>query len=396
MVASVLKDAAANVAPFRRMGLGLLRTASIYGANASGKSNVLRALLYMSLAVRNSYRDWTPDGPIPIQPFQLDQASRNNASVFEVDILLNGVRYTYGFRLDSTRVLEEWLYSFPRNRRTLLFKRNGGASPFSFGRTLSGRNRSIRELTRRNSLFLSVAAQNNHKALLPLYNWFTNLGVVYNPKGMLVEFTANLCRDEEVRSTVAKMLSAADLGVTGVSLRKEPFNEKTGRIADAWSHAITGGPVPDDLRNLTRISVLHKGEAGRSIPLPMEHESDGTFSFFSLLGPILGALRNGSVICVDELEASLHPMLAAEIVRLFNDRKTNPRNAQLIFTTQDTNLLDTGLLRRDQVWFTEKDGEGRSHLYPLTDYKPRKNENLERGYLQGRYGAVPFLGSLAG
>jgi hypothetical protein len=351
----------------------------------------------MSLAVQSSYRGWAPDGPIPTQPFQLDQASARRPSLFEVDVLLRGVRYTYGFRLDGSKVREEWLYAFPRNRRTLFFKRDAEASsPFTFGRALSGKNRSIQELTRPNSLFLSVAAQNNHKALLPLYNWFERLSVIYNPKGLLVELTANLCGDEGTKAMVTRMLSAADLGVTDVHFRKEPFNEKVGKFIDAWSDAVVGAPVPDHLRNLTRISVLHKGDGGRSIALPMEQESDGTFAFFSLLGPILAARANGSVLCVDELDASLHPLLAAQIVRLFNDPKTNPRNAQLIFTTQDTNLLDTGLLRRDQVWFTEKDGEGRSHLYPLTDYKPRKNENLERGYLQGRYGAVPFLGSLAG
>lgn len=132
--------------------------------------------------------------------------------------------------------------------------------------------------------------------------------------------------------------------------------------------------------------------------MPLEEESKGTLTLFNLAPAVLSVLWTGGILVVDELEASLHPLLGLHIVRQFNDPARNPRNAQLLFTTHDTNLLGTTLgepaLRRDQIWLTEKDKEGASRIYPLTDYKPRKEENLERGYLQGRYGAIPFLGEL--
>jgi hypothetical protein len=137
----------------------------------------------------------------------------------------------------------------------------------------------------------------------------------------------------------------------------------------------------------------HRGQSESPVELSIFNESDGTVAYFSLLGPVVNTLESGGVLCVDELNSSLHPLLALELVRVFNDRKRNPLGAQLIFNTHDTNLLDSSLLRRDQIWFTEKDSSGATHLYPLSDFKPRKNENLERGYLQGRYGAIPFLGS---
>ena len=141
------------------------------------------------------------------------------------------------------------------------------------------------------------------------------------------------------------------------------------------------------------VSLTHKGSGRRDVPFGLENESDGTVAFYGLLGPLVHFVGSGGTLCVDELDASLHPLLALGVLHYFSNPKWNPHGAQIIFTTHDTNILDRASLRRDQIWFTEKDAEGGTHLYPLTDFKPRKNENLERGYLQGRYGAVPFIGS---
>jgi AAA15 family ATPase/GTPase len=139
------------------------------------------------------------------------------------------------------------------------------------------------------------------------------------------------------------------------------------------------------------VSLIHRGSGPRDVPFGLENESDGTVAFYGLLGPLVHVVRLGGTLCVDELDASMHPLLALGMLQYFSSPELNPRGAQIVFTTHDTNILDMASLRRDQIWFTEKDSEGGTHLYPLTDFKPRKNENLERGYLQGRYGAVPFI-----
>jgi uncharacterized protein len=183
----------------------------------------------------------------------------------------------------------------------------------------------------------------------------------------------------ELASNFRTLIRNADFGICDIEVKHESVNLANGRSVTIPNFFFQHSPKEQDAW------------------LPLASESKGTQTMFRLALPIVSLMRRGGVLVVDELEASLHPMLAAKIVEQFNDPKTNPKNAQLIFTTHDTNLLGNLLgepLRRDQVWFTEKDKEGATRLYPLTDYKPRKPENLERGYLQGRYDAVPSLGKL--
>ncbi|MGO8731812.1 MAG: AAA family ATPase [Terriglobia bacterium] len=415
LVASSLKDSPEAVTQVEGLDLGLVRVAAIYGANASGKSNVIKALAYMSSAVQNSQRRWPPEGPIPREPFLLDPQSKIDPSSFDVDLQIRGVRFHYGFTLNDQEISEEWLDAYPSGskptRKQMWFKREGKA--FTFGNKLGGDNRAIERLTRPNSLFLSAAAQNNHEILLPVYKWFAeHFRYVPKERGDLNIETAKMCRDETLKSPVLGMLQLADLGVVGLDVREtehelalptfergadaeiravaEEANEAVRRLFAKIEEKMKGVGILDKEPVL---GFIHTGSAKGGVTLGEHNESDGTLAFFGLLGPALGAVKSDGTICVDELDASLHPLLALEVVRLFNDPKLNPRGAQIIFTTHDTNLLDKASLRRDQIWFTEKDAEGSTHLYPLTDFKPRKNENLERGYLQGRYGAVPFIGS---
>ncbi|MGO4879443.1 MAG: AAA family ATPase [Bryobacteraceae bacterium] len=239
----------------------------------------------------------------------------------------------------------------------------------SFGGKMPGDHKTIQALTRKNSLFLSTAAQNNHEALLTVYTWFSRLPAPIIERRGFPQDVVELCQNEQSKRTIVRLLSRADLGVPDVMVDE-----------------LMGSPPVTDIRLAHRID-------GAEIPLAMHQESNGTLAYLSLIGPIMWGLRNGAVLCVDELDASLHPLLGVEIVRLFNGPATNPQNAQLIFNTHDTNLLGSGELRRDQIWFTEKDSAGSSHLYPLTDFKPRRRENLGSGYLQGRYGAIPFIHS---
>lgn len=410
-MAGSLKGPPEAVTQIAGLNLGLLRVAAIYGANASGKSNVIKALGYMKFVVQNSQRKWSPEGPIPREPFLLDPKLKSDPSSFEVDLLLDGTRFHYGFTLNDREVVREWLDAYPTGKRQLWFKRE--AEVFTFGKNLTGDNRAIERLTRPNSLFLSAAAQNNHKGLLPVYKWFSEqLWNVPRERGFLDQTTALMCKFEGFKSWILRALRAADLGVTGLEVREmnllSLMQEAEEKVDDAhrfrvaeWFGAVRkiaalakeeGVEIPV-LEKRQMLSLFHEGSISAGVPFGQENESDGTLAFFGLLGPVVATITSGGTLCVDELDASMHPLLALEVVRLFNDPKLNPRGAQIIFTTHDTNILDKASLRRDQVWFTEKDAEGGTHLYPLTDFKPRKNENLARGYLQGRYGAVPFIGS---
>lgn len=371
---------------------GVLPVTAIYGANASGKTNVLRALAFMANAVSSSYRSWNPDGAIPRDPFLTDELSRGRASEFAVDFLLGGVRHEYGFRLDSETVLEEWLRLYPKTKRQTWFHRKAGC-PISFSSKMSGENRTIENLTRKNCLFLSTAAQNNHEALLPIYQWFVNsVFFVIGVRAFFNEITKSLCRAPAVRDFISNLLAAADLGIVGIELQEEKTKDEHRRLFDALVAAIKPSgeaalPYPE---TVPQIQLVHRFGDHRST-FPKELESDGTIAYLSVIGSVVDVIQKGALLCIDELDASLHPLLAAQIMRLFNSTSSNPRGAQLILTTHDTNLLGGGLLRRDQVWFAEKNNEGASHLYPLSDFKPRKEENLQSGYLQGRYGAIPFI-----
>lgn len=267
---------------------------------------------------------------------------------------------------------------------------------------MKGENKLIEEITRNNALFVSAAVQNKHIQLTPIFSWFRSLQPINLPtitpqvssswfsgtaldrwleKGVAEArqpaLFENPTSDESLIERFRSLLTNADAGIIDLKVDKSESDEFARRARSR------------------RILLKHQSEFGDAW-LPLEEESKGTQTLFRIAMPILHAIQEGSTILVDELEASLHPMLAQRLVRQFNTPETNPRNAQLIFTTHDINLLGTTLhepaLRRDQVWLTEKNDEGATELYPLTDYKPRKAENLERGYLQGRYGAIPFLG----
>ena len=383
---AALPDGRTDLVRMEGAGLNLLRVAGIYGANAAGKSNVLEALEFMSQAVRGSHRQWGPEQPIPREPFLLDPKMREEPSLFEADFLIDGVRYQYGFRLDDERVLEEWLHTYPKNRRQVWLSRNADAlEPFAFGRELKGSNRTIEALTRKNSLFLSVAAENNHQALLPVYSWFVK-GINFSSARNRADRIPLRALEQDEKG-ILNFLKLADLGIVDFEIQSQIV--PVARIKE--------GEVPLQPASVLRIDLYLKHQAKHGeISLPIERESQGTRAWLSLLEPFLDTLSNRGVLCIDELDASLHPHLAAEVIRIFQDPDRNPGGAQLIFNTHDTNLLgnllsERPILHRDQVWFVEKDSEGASHLYPLTDFKPRKAENLERGYLQGRYGAIPFI-----
>ncbi len=376
-------------------GEPLLPAAVIYGANASGKSNAIAALSFMREAVLASQRAWEPEGRIPRIAFAWGNKHRAS-SMFEVSFLIDGTKFAYGFVVDDNVVEEEWLFAWPNNRKQTWFERESGQ--FKFGENLKGPNESVKEVTRSNSLFLSAAAQHGHEQLTPLYSWFRRILPVnvpgrryaYGfPGGIDFLFSSDddqltlFPRDDAEDATanrVRQLLNSADVGIVDIK-RTDTEQEDRGRT-------------------FRRRRIMLQHQAGDEDSwLDLQDESEGTKTLFRVAPLLFRALDTGGLLLVDELESSLHPLLGLAIVKMFNSPKANPHNAQILFTTHDTNLLGTVLgeppFRRDQIWFTEKDKEGATRLYPLTDYKPRKVENLERGYLQGRYGAIPFLGNIA-
>lgn len=371
----------------------LLPVAALYGANASGKTNVLNALAFMRDAVLFSFGSWSPDQGVPRNQFAWGP-KKKGSSFFEVTVLVDSIRHQYGFVLSDESILEEWLFAWPNGKKQVWFERDGGT--YTFGGNLRGDNRVIEGVTRANALFLSTAVQFGHSQLQAIYSWFramrpinvgesfsmvhTELAIarMFGQTGQSALFPDEDAPDEQLSETFLSLLRRADLGIVDLRVEKSEPIEKSRRLPRI------------------RFYLKHQNDDDESW-LPLDQESKGTRTLFRFAFPILEAIRQGGILLFDELEASLHPSLAQQIVRQFNDPKTNPHNAQLVFTTHDTNLLGTTfgepVLRRDQVWLTEKDDQGATIVYPLTDYKPRKAENLERGYIQGRYGAIPFLGN---
>ena len=374
-------------------GDSVLSVAAIYGPNASGKSNLLSGLAFMRSAVVHSHRFYSPDGGVPRVSFAWG-AKASEPSLFELSFKISGIRYEYGFVADSDRFLEEWLHAYPSARKQVWFERDEDV--FKFGEHLKGDNRLIEKITRPNSLFLSAAAQNRHEQLTPIYSWFRSIRIT--------DTDSLPARGDSGGDKTRRTSPFGEWALRSFDKMETPTLDVFGAQAERFRkllHAADFGIV--DLRAAKEqeagagpsgIMVRHKSEIDEAW-LPLEEESHGTRQLFRLAPALLDALTHGSVVLIDELEASLHPLLALQLVKTFNDRAQNPHNAQLIFTTHDTNLLgttyETPPLRRAQVWLTEKDESGATRVYPLTDYKPRKAENLERGYLQGRYGAIPFL-----
>jgi AAA15 family ATPase/GTPase len=366
----------------------LLTSAVIYGANASGKSNVLDAMAFACDAVANSHPHWDANVGIQRRPFAWGEA-RSLPSLYEVVFIRESLKFQYGFTIDDKKVCEEWLYAWPNQRKQVWFEREGQV--FKFGDKLRGQNETISKLTRDNSLFLSAARQNNHQQLAHVYFWLSDLQTAKVSRSWPFRQGHHIRHldylpfpqdyDERVFAIMRPLLQAADLGIVDVRLREAGWAGETVS-RENWSDVI---------------QLRHSTDENDSW-LNIEEESRGTQALFRYAWPIVDALETGGLLLIDELESSFHPLLALAVLNIFQNPDTNPNNAQLIFTTHDTNLLGTTLgepaMRRDQVWFTEKDSTGATRLYPLTDYKPRQVENLERGYLQGRYGAIPFLGDL--
>jgi len=391
--------------------------AALYGANASGKTNLLRAMSFAQNAVVNSHRTWNPDGGIRGRsPFLLAPVDPG-VTMVEFELRIDGLRYRYGFECDDASFVREWLHSFPRGKRRVLFERDSTLpDPWRFGRTFLGPNKVVAETTRKNSLYVSAAASANHAGVGPVYQWFSQHFDYIRPENRDGRMSSSLAGLEgegasnRVQQTLA-FLKAADVGIVDVRVVREPVSDRQSGVIRRVLAAINDPSLSDTVvqqntiddaieRASRKIRFEHQGEDGRAASFDVSDESFGTRALLALSGPVIDALRDGDCLVIDELDGSLHPHLVAALIAVFKSDIDNPHHAQLIFTTHYAALLsgrsaEHGVLERDDVWLVEKDETGASTIFPLTDFSPRQRENLDWAYLQGRYGAVPMLGRLA-
>lgn len=387
----------------------LINSAVIYGANASGKSNLVHALRFVRTFVRKSAKS-NPETRIPVQSFRLDKTTITSPSEFEITFIQKGIRYQYGFVVDKQQIYEEWLFAYPKGVAQSWFEREWIPEEknyrWHFGSFLKGEKNKLIPLTRENVLFLSLATQFNHEQLTLVYKWFSkHLRVLkaHENVRLLEMLTSELIENNEsLYSKINELLGIADLGIVDFSLNKKDLVSDIEKLPENTPEEVKSALMAlSSLANDTKtveVSMKHQTNSSldKDMPFHIQDESLGTRRLFGISGPVLLALQKGEVFIVDELDSSLHPLLVRALVNLFHNSKTNPHGAQLIFNTHDTTLLDSAIFRRDQIWFSEKDNEGASHLYSLLEFGVRGTEAFGKGYMQGKYGAVPIIGNLEG
>jgi len=371
----------------------VVKTAAIFGPNASGKSNVLRAMLWLRQFVLASSKEGQVGEPINAQPFRLSTAWEHEPSHFEVEFFLEGHEYRYGCEVTARRVESEWLFrKRPKSKPALLFTRAG--QKFSLSGEFFKEGKGLEERTRENALFLSVCAQWNGPEATKIVGWMRRLRAVsgLSESGFLA-FTAERLADGRHRQGILDLAQKADFNISGLRSEFEKLAEDN--LPDTARSRLSG---PNAAR--VEIKTAHEQRDGDGNTVGKvefdltEDESEGTQKFIALAGPITHALEEGSILVVDELEARLHPLLTQAVVDLFHS-PANRKHAQLIFAAHDVTLLDPARFRRDQIWFVEKDGQGATELYPLAEFDPaqvRAGSNFSRQYLLGLFGALPKLG----
>lgn len=373
----------------------LLKCEAIYGANASGKSNLLRAMRFMTHFAFHSAKETQAKEPINVTPYKLATHTKNKPSSFEIVFIIDKVKYRYGFEVDKEMVVAEWLYYATKIQEKELFLRENDiidvAKAFKEGKGLEAK-------TRDNALFLSVVAQLNGETAIKILNWF-GYGIRElsdNLDKFFQDMTAKMLNDEKSKDMLLKLIQRADFNIDlirakeveiDVSENTQYFNEEFRK--ELLSHL-------KDAKDY-EIKTIHKvyDEEGKEAGLAefdfINEESEGTKKYFNVIGPIIRTLAEGRVLVIDELDTRIHPNLTRALVKLFNSKETNPNNAQLIFATHDTNILSSHIFRRDQIWFAEKDEKGATSIYSLSELRIRKDASYEKDYLKGRYGAIPFI-----
>lgn len=389
-----------NVIHQSAFDLRLLKSAVIYGPNASGKSRFLEAMMFMRNFVIRSAKDWQSGDVIPVDPFRLNSVTREEGSEFEMTFFDKGELFRYGFELDSEKVIAEWLYHRPKTKEIEIFTRDFQEIEFHKTRYKGAKMLVDQDMVRENALFLSVAAQFNLELSKRVVNWFKKLQVISGLKEEGYHFyTMTKTQEAASISRILDLVQRADLGITNISAQTMDVNNLPDDMPDSLKEMVRKKVREENAEFLSDVETTHKtyDDSRNHVDTKTfsldDDESSGTKKFFALTGPILEVLDKGHILVVDEFDSKLHPNLACKLIELFNSKITNKNNAQLIFNTHNTNMLRAGLFRRDQIWFTEKNRYGEAKLYSLADFKTssvRKEENYEEKYIQGKYGAVPY------
>ena len=383
--------------------LSLLKSAAIYGANASGKTNLIRAVSFMRGFVLTSSKESSTD-EIPVEKFRLSTETGDAPSIFEVTFLIDGVRYRSGFQADKKKVHHEWLFYVPTTREATLFTRENNKIKIG---TSFKEGRGLEEKTRPNALFLSVVDQFNGETAGKILKWFRDIFIISGISESKQEvLTVSKLEEEDYKNFTLKFLKIADLAIKEIRKTIIPLSKETpsvimpGRIKFFIPGKKTGGVE-------LQIKTIHQKYDRDNQPVSEENfdlfldESAGTQALFAFSAPIYDALHNGKVLFIDELTSKLHPLLTRTLIEVFH--RYNPaesgnsdtkRKGQLIFAGHDTNILSNQFFRRDQVWFTQKDEYGATDLYSLEEYRVRKGASFSKDYIMGKYGAIPFIGDI--
>ena len=364
----------------------LLKSAAIYGANASGKSNLILALYFMQSFVINSSKLQITD-KIDLEKFRLSSETEDKPSFFKIVFHLDNKTYEYSFEVTQERVISEGLSCTPKTRKTNIFSRE--KDKIKYSKSLM-KGKDVKDLTKKNTLFLSIAAQFNDPLAGKILLWFSRVKIISgsqleNLRQLSIDY---LSREQNLKNEIVSLIKKLDLSIKDMSIEvgRKPLDNFHKDIPDTVYNSIETYHEKYDLEG--KVIGLESFQLNK-------HESRGTQKLFALLAPILSVLKASEVLIIDELDSLLHPLMAIAIIGLFNSQQTNPKNAQLIFATHDVNLLSNQLFRRDQIWFTEKNRQEATDLYSLVEFDIDNNASFEQDYIQGRYGAIPFIGDLS-
>jgi uncharacterized protein len=381
----------------------ILKSAVIYGANSSGKSNLIKAMSTMRRLLTHSSKQSSTD-KLNVVPFLLNTETENSPSYFEVLFLLDDGRYRYGFEVDNSSIASEWLFKQPKNKEVSLFIRDRDKIEVS-KEFIEAAN--LEEKTRENGLFLSVVDQFNGPTAKKIMKWFHNWVTI---SGLRHEdyrgITLSMLERDLSKDQLKEFYRSLDLGFQELNLIVGALTPERLAIKNVPNEVLS--KIISDLKGgkVATIETLHRrfDPEGSFVDFRRfdldQQESAGTNKIVDISGAIFKTLGEGSILVIDELDAKLHPLLTIAIIRLFNSPEINKKNAQLIFATHDTNLLGCGCFRRDQIYFTEKDKFEATDLYSLVEYKEddgtkvRKDRSFEKDYIAGRYGAIPFIGDI--
>jgi AAA15 family ATPase/GTPase len=382
--------------------LKLLKNAVLYGANAGGKSNLIKAIAFMKDFVLSSSKESSTD-KISVKKFRLSTETENEPSTFEITFMIENIRYRYGFQADNEQVHSEWLFYVPTIREATLFTRE--KDKIKLGEAFK-EGKGLESKTRPNALFLSVVDQFNGQTSGKIIKWFSKLIIISGIDDSGLEMRAiEKLKEKKFKDFTKKLLKIADMAIQDIQKEELQIDkENLQNLPEKMPPELKKRLIENEV-GIIKISTAHQKYDRDNKPVSeekfdlFENESTGTQALFAFSAPIYDALLNDRILFIDELTSKLHPLLTRALIEIFNNAKQGKNGkpgskGQLIFTCHDTNILTNQFFRRDQIWFTQKDKYGATELYSLDEYKVRKDASFNKDYIMGKYGAIPFIGDI--